>query len=294
MRNAKIYQYFGSKFRLTNQLTSALPHDRIYIEPFMGSASIYLNRSIDAKNILCDQDITITNMWRVVADKEKGEEFKELFLQTPVDNLIFKRCLGEEMEGTEVEKAVKTYYILVYSFDGNRKNMRYGSKPEKWNSMHEKARRDLLGNWNTWYCHAERAEITNDNALNVIARYKDCEEAVMMLDPPYVKELLGKYCKDLYRSKFSDSEQHELLALIRDAKAKILLCGYRGETYLYDQYLNSASGWHCYCVNDRLNKSCRTTAKKGFAKEYIWVNYELPADCRYYFPTFDLALEGGI
>lgn len=291
-----VYQYFGSKYRLVNQLTGALLHGNVYVEPFAGSAAIYLNRALDCKNVLCDHDATITNMWRVVADKEKREEFFELFLNTPVDNQIFKGFMNEEIseKKTDIERAVMTYYILVYSFDGNRKNMRFGSTPEKWNAMREKAVRDLKSNWTTWYSHAEKAEIINDNALKIIRRYKDREDVVMMLDPPYVKELIGKYCKDLYRSKFSDSEQHELLGLIRDARAKILLCGYRGGTLLYDQYLNKDSGWHCYCINDRLNKSCRTTAKKGFAKEYIWVNYELPADCRYYFPTFDLALEGGI
>lgn len=70
----------------------------------------------------------------------------------------------------------------------------------------------------------------------------------MMLDPLYVEVLFGQYNKNLYRGKFSDIEQYQMLELIQDAKAKVLLCGYRGGNMLYDKFLNKSTNWHCYCM----------------------------------------------
>ena len=288
----KTHPYMGSKLRITPQLTSVLPHEEKYAELFLGSAAVYMNRVADSTNILCDIDSAITNMWRVVSDDKKSLEFLHKFEKMDVDTIIFEEALKYEnaSDFSDVDRAVMTYYTLVYSFDGNRKNMRYGGKPHEWNEMKVKGKRRLIENWEAWRYHASKAQIITDNGLHVLEEIKNDEKAVIMLDPPYVKELLGDYNKNLYRGRFSDMEQLEMLRSIQSAKAKIMLCGYRGGSMLYDQYLNKDTGWHCYCVNDRLTKSCRTGSKKGFAQEYIWVNYEIPEKCRYYFSTFDLAI----
>ncbi len=149
-------------------------------------------------------------------------------------------------------------------------------KQQYWKEIESKAKRQLEENWEMWCLRAAQATILNKNALEVLEQVKDHDNAMIVLDPPYVKELLGDYCKNLYQIEFTDEEQVRMLQIIQNAKANILVCGYRGGNLLYDQYLNKEHGWHCYLIHDRLNKACKTGDVKGFAKEYVWCNYDIP------------------
>ena len=73
-----------------------------------------------------------------------------------------------------------------------------------------------------------------------------------------------------------------LLKIIRNAKAKILLCGYKAEKGidLYDAYLLPC-GWKCYKLTD-VPKSAQNKSTKDIATEYVWCNYELPIWSGYY------------
>lgn len=286
----KAMQWIGGKFRLQEALLSLLPHSDIYCEPFMGSAVTYLNRTIDKINIMSDIDGTIVNLWKVIADDDMSDKFKHEFCNIPVDKNIFDSlCLVESSDDADVlDRAIASYYRIVYSFNGNRTNMRYGTTNDKWNHMQAKCIRELNFNWTNWRLHAKNAKIVEENALVILEELKDMQSAVIFIDSPYVKELLGVK-KDLYKGKFNDEEQIKMLETIKDSKAKIVVCGYRGGSYLYDLFLNRKTGWHCYCINNRLVKACKTGEKKGFAQEYIWTNFDVPDICRYKFALFDLA-----
>ena len=290
----KTYQWFGSKFRLLEQMLVMALYKEEYYELFLGSGALFLNRRKSSKEVICDADRNIIILWKVIADSEMRKEFKKLFLRLPVNKEIFEAFKNLEKQGfsnvRDVEIAVMTYYVIVYSFDGNRSNMRFAGKPQQWIKMEEKAKRQLEENWNVWCYRAEQAQIINGNALDLLEQVKDHENAMIVLDPPYVKELLGDYKKDLYKIKFADEEQVRMLQMIQNAKANILLCGYRGGTLLYDQYLNKDHGWHCYIIHDRLNKACKTGATKGFVKEYVWCNYEIPQNAYKKMNGRDLAL----
>lgn len=298
MQYWKVYLWLGSKFRIQPQLQAAMLHTDEYYELFLGSGATFLNRAPALHNRLCDKDANIVNVWRVMADEGKAEEFRNEFLSIPVDKCLFDEFRKLErtnkiMEFSDVERALITFYLIVYSFDGNRKNMRYGTKEWEWQAMQEKAKKQLIANWENWRYHAKNAEIVCGDAIVELKKICSRENAMVYLDPPYVPELLG-VSKNLYKEKF-DLDQHvEMLQLIQDAKARIMLSGYRGESMLYDQYLNHESGWHCYELSDRVTKACvlsKNGKAKGFASEYIWVNYDLPESCRYVFPLVDLAVD---
>uniref|UniRef100_UPI0040577DB6 DNA adenine methylase n=1 Tax=Acetatifactor sp. TaxID=1872090 RepID=UPI0040577DB6 len=281
----KSYQWFGSKFRLLEQMLAIVLYKEEYYELFLGSGALFLNRRKSPVEVICDADANIVTLWKVIADPVKSEEFKEIFMMLPANKEIFETFKKMKKQGfvglRDVEVAVMTFYVIVYSFDANRCNMRYAGKTQYWSEIEEKAKRQLVNNWDVWCHRAAQAEIINENALEVLERVKDHENAMIVLDPPYVKELLGDYCKNLYEIEFSDEDQVRMLQLIQNAKANILVCGYRGGNLLYDQYLNKEHGWRCYVIHDRLNKACRTGDVKGFAKEYVWCNYDIPhAACR--------------
>lgn len=277
---SKTYQYFGSKFRLLEQLIAVVLYKEEYYELFLGSGALFLNRRKSPVEVICDADANIVTLWKIIADPVKSEEFKRIFMELPANKEIFEAFKKMKKQGfvnvSAVEIAVMTYYVIVYSFDGNRKNMRYAGKQQYWKEIESKAKRQLEENWEMWCLRAAQATILNKNALEVLEQVKDHDNAMIVLDPPYVKELLGDYCKNLYQIEFTDEEQVRMLQIIQNAKANILVCGYRGGNLLYDQYLNKEHGWHCYLIHDRLNKACKTGDVKGFAKEYVWCNYDIP------------------
>ena len=86
----------------------------------------------------------------------------------------------------------------------------------------------------------------------------------------------------IYKCELSEIQQIRLLKIIRNAKAKILLCGYKAEKGidLYDAYLLPC-GWKCYKLTD-VPKSAQNKSTKDIATEYVWCNYKLPIWSGYY------------
>ena len=103
--------------------------------------------------------------------------------------------------------------------------------------------------------------------------------------------------KNPYNTAFTTEDQISLLTLIRDAKAKVCVSGYRGGSLLYDRYLNRDTDWHVYKIGEVTRSAGMYTAIKGDThnkvSEFVWTNYEVPAKASFFVNTFDLALTYG-
>lgn len=286
-------QWMGSKYRLLPQFTRIIGGTKEYYELFIGAGSVFLNKNPAEIEVICDADRSIATLWKVLGSKDESQELYNKFLTLDVSKIIFDELKSQKRNGfpnmSDVDVAVAAYYLTVYSFDGNRRNMRFGNKPEEWEDMMADAHYRLKQNWTYIINRAQRAYILHGDALKVLEKIKNRENATILLDPPYVPELLGEN-KHLYDVRFEYEKHVEMLSIIQNAKAKIVLCGYRGGTLLYDRYLNKDTGWHCYVVDDRLTKACRTGTVKGFATEFVWMNFELPANAKHVMDITDWAL----
>lgn len=81
----------------------------------------------------------------------------------------------------------------------------------------------------------------------------------MYIDPPYV---LSTRTREQYQYEMTDHDHIELLELLNQSKAQVILSGYASD--LYDQYL---SNWH------RLEFSA--TAEQGLPRmEVLWLNFQ--------------------
>lgn len=140
----------------------------------------------------------------------------------------------------------------------------------------------MLDNLPGVYERLEHVKIFNVDALDLLECYVDNEKVFAFLDPPYRHDLRGKNANKIYKCELSEIQQIRLLKIIRNAKAKILLCGYKAEkgTDLYDAYL-LPYGWKCYKLMD-VPKSAQNKATRDIATEYVWCNYELPIWSGYY------------
>lgn len=98
-------------------------------------------------------------------------------------------------------------------------------------------------------------------ALEVIERF-NYDNVFMYIDPPY---LLSTRTGKQYKHEMTDLDHEELLKLLLQSKAKIMIFGY--ESDLYNEYL---SGWE--------KKQFTSCAEHGKPRtETGWMNYKQDA-----------------
>jgi DNA adenine methylase len=266
---------------MLEKLEALIPEHQIYMEPFIGSGALALNHIRSPVEIINDLDGDIANLFRVMSDREKGNELIERLSHVAYDRTVFDAAREEQRNNfkgyNSIEKAVLTYIMISQSFNAARSSFSKGGYAST-----ELYHQDMLDNLPRVYERLEHVKIFNVDALDLLECYVDNEKVFAFLDPPYRHDLRGKNANKIYKCELSEIQQIRLLKIIRNAKAKILLCGYKAEkgTDLYDAYL-LPYGWKCYKLMD-VPKSAQNKATRDIATEYVWCNYELPIWSGYY------------
>lgn len=288
----KPYNWYGGKIRMVRILRPLIPEHQIWLEPFMGSAALTLNHARSEREIINDMAEELVCFMRTLQDREKGKELIDLLLEQEYKRETFEKAMEHKKNGyaclSQVEKAVQVYIQITMSFNAIGQSF----SEKKGDTC--KFRRTVLIQLPDVQERLQGVEIRQGDALDVIKEFKEDSSAFFFLDPPYRQKLRGKGAGKVYPAEMPDDLQTKLLCTIRDAKCKMMLCGYREETEdLYDKFL-LPYGWKCYKLMDVV-KSCQVKSKKDKAQEYIWVNYELPDVAKYvintkrYFDTYKTA-----
>lgn len=266
---------------MLEKLTPLIPKHTIYLEPFVGSGALALNHAGSPVEIINDLDGDIANLFAVMADREKGKELIERLSHVAYDRKVFNAVREEQKNNfigyNSIEKAVMTYIMISQSFNAARSSFSKGGYAST-----ELYHQDMLDNLPKVYERLKEMKIYNVDALDLLSCYVDNEKVFAFLDPPYRHDLRGKNADKVYKREMSEIQQIRLLKIIRNAKANILLCGYKSEKGidLYDSLL-LPYGWKCYKLMD-VPKSAQRKNTKDFATEYVWCNYELPSWAGYY------------
>ena len=186
-------------------------------------------------------------------------------------------CKNRHYRGmSDLERAEQVYVLISQSFNNTRQS--FSKKVYK--DTYE-YRCDIQFNIPQVYERLRDVRVLNMDGIELLAKISENENAFAFVDPPYRKELRGVGADKIYTFELPHSEQVRLLKTIRDAKCKIMLCGYKAENGkdLYDTYLLS-HGWKSYKLAD-VEKSCQIKEIRDVGHEYIWVNYELPELSKY-------------
>lgn len=277
----KFFRWYGGKIRMLEKLEALIPEHQIYMEPFIGSGALALNHIRSPVEIINDLDGDIANLFRVMSDREKGNELIERLSHVAYDRTVFDAAREEQKNNfkgyNSIEKAVLTYIMISQSFNAARSSFSKGGYAST-----ELYHQDMLDNLPRVYERLEHVKIFNVDALDLLECYVDNEKVFAFLDPPYRHDLRGKNANKIYKCELSEIQQIRLLKIIRNAKAKILLCGYKAEKGidLYDAYL-LPYGWKCYKLME-VPKSAQNKGTRDIATEYVWCNYELPIWSGYY------------
>lgn len=275
-----LFPYYGGKNEKTGSIIQHLIPDDIpeYHELFGGSGGVLLNlRNRPPVVHINDLDKRIYTLYKVISDKEKSRqlidrmkaiEYSEEQFNTALENI------HNNNETDDIDIAFNEYVVITQSYNCLRKN--YAKDKATTGQYRKRAIKNLTR------AHEKMKDviITNNNAFDELREIVDKPSVFAYLDPPYVEELMGS--KKVYRFNMSEEQQIEFMQLIYRAKCKLLVSGYRNEQGedLYDKWLSKENGWYCVCVT---NKHKASSGKKDTkAKEWVWYNYELPENAKYF------------
>lgn len=281
--NPRFFCWYGGKYRMVNILQNLIPPHRIYLEPFLGSGALLINHPKSQIEIANDLDRDIANLFRTMADREKGKELVDRLCSLPYDRNLFNEILYEQKAGfcgfSDLDRAVLTYMMISQSFNATRKSF-----SNKGYLNGDAYRKNIRLNVTKIYERMDGVQVFNVDALGLLDYYSNCPDVFAFLDPPYRAVLRGKNADKVYKCELPEQQQVQLLRLLQNIRCKVLLCGYKDESGidLYDTYL-LPHGWHCYLLVEIVKASQNKKGeKKDKGREFIWCNYELPLQAKEY------------
>lgn len=256
---------------MLDTLLMLLPDCKRWYELFGGSCAVTLNSKKHAEETVNEKN---KDMWCLLKVMQEPELFKGFIKELWVLEYNKETFLGaKEMikqEGLdEVKRALCKFILITQSYNNLGQNF---SKKD--------ARKYVDTNVYNAYCVHERLQgldIQNRDALELLEKIRGDRDAFVFLDPPYLHRYRGKGADKAYGDYEMTNEMHEsMLRLVKNAECKIMICGYRsqdGEPELYDRELRKDhNNWQCYLLTD-IHKPNNGGER---AREYVWVNYELP------------------
>ncbi len=263
-----ILKYPGSKGSMRETIIAMMPAHKLYGEPFGGSAAVLLAKPVAEVEWYNDTFAEVLNLFRII--RAGGEQLE--LLCAHIDLTAFSRAelawaRAFPAGGTDIERARAFLTRSWLSYGGSLSNHKSGFRTSKtdvkrlvtWNGLSDRLRA----------C----AERFKDVYIESIDASKfmfalDGPDALFYVDPPYPEETLNFREKQVYDQPFLMNQHEDLLTVLRNLKAKVILSGYRCE--LYDRELLPEYGWHRRDIQ-------HITQAHSTKTECLWKNF-VPKD----------------
>ncbi len=254
-----VLRYPGSKWNIASQLVRLIPEHHTYVEPFLGSGAVLFNKQQSNIEMVNDLDSNVVNLFHCI--QEDAQNLARMVMTTPFSREIYEVTYRNAYDNDDSYQKALKFLIQCWQGYGFRTD---GSKVGWRNDVQGRERAYALWNWYRlpeWLIDiAERlrmVQIENRPALEVIERF-NYSNVFMYIDPPY---MLHTRTGKQYNYEMTDSDHEELLKMLLQSKAKIMLSGY--ESDMYNDYL---AGWG--------KKQFSSYAEHGKPRtETVWINY---------------------
>lgn len=248
-----ILKYPGSKQILAPWIIDHFPPHGTYVEPYMGSCAVFLNKRASEHEVLNDLSSSVVNLFRVL--RERGPELADLVSFTPWAREEYNASY--ELSGDSLEDA-RRFLVRCWQAHGSRLNGKAG-----WRNRGPAAGGSTTLLWNKLpdrilavVDRLKDAEIECLPALDIIARY-NAPDVLLYLDPPYH---LDTRHGAVYAHEMAENDHVRLLEAIARHAGMIVLSGYAHP--LYEAYL---ADWQRVTVS--------ALAEHGKAQtEVLWIN----------------------
>jgi DNA adenine methylase len=207
MKVRAIAPWFGGKRNLAPRIVEALGEHRVYWEPFCGSMAVLFAKPTCVMETVCDLHGGLTNLARVVQDRELGLDLYELCAKTLMSEQLFKdaveRIKSGDYHATDGAKNLGwAYDFMLCSWLG--RNGVAGTKSYKYafcvrytaTGGHAAKRwRSVIESIPAWQWRLMNVTILNRDAFDVLDRIDDKPGTAIYIDPPYLKKG-AKYTHD--------------------------------------------------------------------------------------------------
>ena len=268
-------KYYGGKQRLSKILVNYIPIHDVFVEVFGGAANLIVKKNPKVSKLEIYNDINddIVNLFKVIRNKKKFNEFRGQLLLLPYSRKQHEICLklykGKKWEKTtDIKKAAIYFYLLRSSFSGKLDSWSFNIKPIGMPAYSYISAIKLLPE----LCDRLRYVQFECSTFERIFELYDDEKAFFYLDPPYLPKT--RVAEDVYEFEMSKEEHKKLLKVIQKAKGMVLLSGYSNK--LYD---NALKGWGREEIEVSLSAnlaSDRNKAGRPKRVEVLWFNYDKP------------------
>lgn len=264
-----VLKYPGAKQGISSWIIGHFPPHKSYLEPYMGSLAILLNKGRSPIETVNDLDDEVVNLFTLLRDNP--EPVMRAVALTPYAREEYSRAYQGTVRDP-VEKA-RRFLVSTWQSFGFRQNFyKVGWKRDIAGREAAYAARHWAALPQSIAQVVERlqgVQIEQQDAVELIQAYNN-PDVLIYADPPYV--LSTRHGKN-YRHEMTDNDHVQLLEALKNHKGPVVLSGY--DCPLYREHLQ---GWQTDSIQTYASHAKPRT-------ETIWMNFEQQ-------PTlYDLAVE---
>lgn len=261
-----IVKLHGGKAYLSSWIIEHFPKNYAelkYLEPCCGAASVLFNKESANEEVISDIDKNLLSIFKAVRDEP--QEFIDRLKKIKYCEASFEKALDktEHKFDDYIDQGVNEYVLRRMSRGGLKKAFAWS----------DRMRGGQPGDVNAWATMIKHLPMLAERIKNVSILHCDFRKAVKMwneegtliyLDPPYLPET--RTATSAYDFEMSEEDHLDLLNLVKDARAKIIVSGYPSP--LYNKFFK---GWRM-SKKDMANHSAQGK-KKARRIEVLWMNY---------------------
>ncbi len=272
------FPWLGGKGWLAQKIADRLPRKSCYVEPFAGAAAMLLALPPSPVEVLNDRNRDLIGFYRVMQDNRLRTDLLDRLQWTPYARDEYARALDllNSSEDDPITRAWAFFLVSNASFSGGGQS---GLTEKRFATSTQRSQgRRMNYHIEGLPALAQRLKnvvIENRDAINLLDQY-DSPDTLFFLDPPYypdTRNIHHERSRGTYAGGEMDAVQHlELLAMCRQLKGFVALCGYAHDDY--DDALLSA-GWETLSFHRKALSSLHRDTDQSQREERVWINHKL-------------------
>ncbi len=242
---AVLWPWQGGKARMARWIADRLPPHRAYVEPFAGTAAVFLAKARSPIEVLNDMNGDIIAVYRCLQDPAQTRQLIRRLRWTPVSRAEWRRAKEAPVDGDVVEQAARFLIRLTQGFGGKPDSSSWGGGLA---DIQERVDR-LLHRLPQVAERLRGVALDSGDWAGVVARY-DRPDTILYADPPYTGT------DSDYGTAWTAADQSRLVETLLALQSMVVLSGYNDPltAVLLD------AGWHKEERRMPLGIKGRTTA----------------------------------